>query len=214
MKLTIINGNKDDDTVILDDYLMNFDLAGLINDSIWAVQWNSESGEIEYKDDTEEKIDSISQFQPIIDKFHELKSIQDLERQKREDKKNQYLASKEYAFLFIDEKAEFARQRLGSFGANVQAEYTLALSQAKAFKENGFTGEIPSAVNDNMMYQNMTSKDAALNIIEQGEKLQGALETIRTIRLSAKKLIIDAVDGDNYLLLVDKYLKQLEEFGI
>lgn len=72
-RITIINGNAGDDTVIVDGKTQYFDLADFIpDDSIWAVQWYGDYGEVEYKEAANEIIDSIEPYTPIIEEFNRL----------------------------------------------------------------------------------------------------------------------------------------------
>ena len=79
-KITIMNGEKGDDTVIINGRAIRFPVDQLLPDSaVWAVQWSGESGEIEFKngDQPNKIIDSMELFQPVIDEFNRLAGIQD-----------------------------------------------------------------------------------------------------------------------------------------
>lgn len=66
MKLTIIS---DDNNLIEDGIITNFDFSSLIDPIIHVVQWDGVEGTIEYRDNVKspKKIDNIEQFQAIID---------------------------------------------------------------------------------------------------------------------------------------------------
>jgi len=61
---------REDKVVTVDGESVNFGFN--LDDSIWAIQWNGTSGHIEYNDIdvANEEIDSISQFQPILDAYN------------------------------------------------------------------------------------------------------------------------------------------------
>ena len=62
--LTIV---VDDKLIIVDGVALNFEFE--IDQTIWAVQWQGQSGHIEYRDinTVNEEIDSIAQFQYLVD---------------------------------------------------------------------------------------------------------------------------------------------------
>lgn len=71
-KITIVNDGEIG-VVMIDNETVNFDFEDLISSDIWAVQWNSTSGEIEYKDGKiNEPITSLSRFKPLLDKASQL----------------------------------------------------------------------------------------------------------------------------------------------
>tara|TARA_R110002153_G_scaffold116968_3_gene260949 strand:+ start:1395 stop:1727 length:333 start_codon:yes stop_codon:yes gene_type:complete len=73
--MTIINGNADDDTVIINGETLFFTVGSLLpSNDIWAVQYKDGEGEIEWRDMHNDKITDIEQFQPVINKFYELKA--------------------------------------------------------------------------------------------------------------------------------------------
>lgn len=62
--LTII---VDDKLIVVDGVALNFEFE--IDQEVWAVQWQGQSGHIEYRDlnTVNEEIDSIAQFQYLVD---------------------------------------------------------------------------------------------------------------------------------------------------
>lgn len=77
-RLTIINGNAGDDAVVIDGRAQYFPVDALLNDSkIWAVQWEDGAGWVEYRDNTQKGIDSLDEFQPVIDEFNRLCEVED-----------------------------------------------------------------------------------------------------------------------------------------
>ena len=63
MKVTII---KDDNTVGIDGQFVSLDLSGL-PETLRVIQWNGQRGWVEYRDRENERLDSIAQYQGIID---------------------------------------------------------------------------------------------------------------------------------------------------
>lgn len=66
MKVTIINGNQGDDQVIYDGEVFQFPLTGLIDDAIWAIQYEDNKGEIEFRNGRNQTITELSQFDHIL----------------------------------------------------------------------------------------------------------------------------------------------------
>lgn len=72
-RITIINGDADDDTVIVDGVPKDYSLAGLVEDRVWAVQWYGDKGEVEYNDGSpNEIITDMLAFNKVLNKFEEL----------------------------------------------------------------------------------------------------------------------------------------------
>jgi len=76
VKFTIITS---DNNVCINGVWTTFDFSELINSDIHAVQWSGNSGHIEYKDHIKpnQKIEDISNFQPIIDAYYVAKAEQE-----------------------------------------------------------------------------------------------------------------------------------------
>jgi len=93
--LTIINGDEGDDTVILDGAALFFQVDYLLpSNDIWAVQFHNGVGEIEWRNGNNESITDAVQFQPVVDKFNELKVLQELEEQAKIDEESGVAAYK------------------------------------------------------------------------------------------------------------------------
>ena len=74
MLLTIINGDAGDDKVVLNGEVFEFSLEGMIDDGIWAFQWDGNEGQVEYRDGTQTVVKDISEFQNIYSKCVEIKT--------------------------------------------------------------------------------------------------------------------------------------------
>jgi len=75
-RLTIVNGDEGDDTIIINGEALEFPVDELLpQPDIWAVQFKDGVGEIEFSDveKPHESFDDVSMFQTAIDKFIELK---------------------------------------------------------------------------------------------------------------------------------------------
>ena len=81
MRLTIV---KEDNLVLIDRQVQTFDLSGYeLPESFWALQWQETSGEIEYTDKNNEKIDTVPEWtKPIIAKHRRLTEEQKLKQEK------------------------------------------------------------------------------------------------------------------------------------
>jgi hypothetical protein len=75
MKISIVNGNAGDDTVIINGVASNFNLSPYIGSSIWAIHWDSEKsvGEVEYTGGIKpnEVITDFTEFDPVIAAYYE-----------------------------------------------------------------------------------------------------------------------------------------------
>jgi len=75
----IINILVPDNAVSIDGEIQHFDLTTLVEETLWAMRFDTVSGvgEVEYDDEfhTNEKIISIEPFQPIIDLFEDRKTL-------------------------------------------------------------------------------------------------------------------------------------------
>ena len=67
MKLTII---KEDNLVQINGVIQYFDLSTLVDANIWAVQWNETAGHIEKIDGENIDINSLAEFQNVINEYN------------------------------------------------------------------------------------------------------------------------------------------------
>jgi hypothetical protein len=74
MRISIINEDK---TVVVDGQATRFDFQ--LPDTIWAIQWNGETGEVENTDGTHTLLTDFSAYQYILDDLTD-------EKQRRSDK--------------------------------------------------------------------------------------------------------------------------------
>lgn len=81
MRLTIV---KEDNLVLIDRQVQTFDLSGYeLPESFWALQWQETSGEIEYTDKNNEKIDVLPDWTKLIIAEHQrLTEEQKLQQEK------------------------------------------------------------------------------------------------------------------------------------
>lgn len=88
MQLTIV---KADNLVLVDRQAQTFDLLGYsLPETLWALQWQETSGEIEYTDKNNEKIDALPDWtKPIIEEHKRLAEEQKLQ-QEQEERQNIY----------------------------------------------------------------------------------------------------------------------------
>ncbi|MFA0810857.1 hypothetical protein [Microbulbifer epialgicus] len=214
MKLTIINGDAGDDTVVIDGLAFHFDLAGLIDDSIWAVQWSDEGekavGEIELRSGEHEKITSIRQFKKIIDRWDEEKAKVDKEQAEQEA----FIKSRQFAFDLIDNEAGRARKRFVPIGYGMTDEYARVKSEAQRFIDSGFTGEVPAAVQTHAEVKGEEPREAAEKIIQASIKWNSALDKIRDIRIKAKAQVESAEEGADYVAIARPLLDTLKKLEI
>ena len=89
MQLTIV---KQDNLVLIDSQKQTLDLSVYsLPETLWALQWQETSGEIEYTDKNNEKIDSLPDWvEPIIDEYKRLAEEQKLQKE-LENKKAVFL---------------------------------------------------------------------------------------------------------------------------
>ena len=93
MNITII---KEDNVVVVDGEAMNFDF--ILDNNIWAIQWNGTTGEVEYKDNTPNlEITSFDEYQYLVDGFN-------TEKQRLEDVAAQEAADAEAALTYSDRR--------------------------------------------------------------------------------------------------------------
>lgn len=205
MRLSIINGDEGDDTITIDGVAYQFNLAGLIDDRIWAVQWHGDAGEVEYRDGSHSTIQSLEVFEPIIARWHE-------EQAREEEAAAQELAffqSRQYALDVIDNVAGKARKRFVPIGYGMTEEYARVKEQAQRFAEAGFTGEIPAAVQTHAEVKNVTPQQAAEAILQAADNWNSALDRIRDVRMKAKDAVTAAEEGADYLAIARPFLDTL-----
>ncbi|MCO1336847.1 hypothetical protein MO867_21190 [Microbulbifer sp. OS29] len=210
MKLSIINGDAGDDTTIINGLGFQFDLAGLIDDEVWAVQWSDEgekaSGEIELRDGTHKKIRSIAQFKKIIDRWHEEKAKIDAEESERQ----KLLQSRQFALDLIDNTAGKTRLRSVPIGYGMTDEYARVRAEAQKFVEAGFSGEIPAVIQTHAEVEEVSPQDAAEAILSAAIKWDRAIDKIRDIRIRAKAKIKQAEEGAHYVDIARPFVEQLK----
>ncbi|MCO1336263.1 hypothetical protein MO867_18180 [Microbulbifer sp. OS29] len=210
MKFSIINGDAGDDTVVVDGAAFHFDLAGLIDDSIWAVQWSDDSGkpegEIEHRDGTHKKFKSIKPFQKIIDRWHEEKA----QAEEGEVQQQAFFKSKEYALDVINNLAGKARKRFVPIGYGMTDEYARVKDAAQQFAEAGFTGEVPAAVQTHAEVKGVSPQQAAETILQAASNWNNALDKIREIRIKAKSEVEAAGEDADYLAIAQPFLATLK----
>lgn len=140
MTLTILNENN---TVILNNEPLEFDYE--LDANIWAVQWNGNSGHIEYADDTpNEEITDISQFQSVIEAYNA--KVAEMAHQNIDD---------ENAPISLEELREERNRRLGetdwtqvvdsALSAEEQAKYA-TYRQALRDMTNGYSPTAPQNI--------------------------------------------------------------------
>jgi hypothetical protein len=76
-KITIINGNETDDTVVRQGRPIQFDLTELIDDNIWAVQWDGSVGIVEMKDGNDYTVENLNDFSGVLAEYNRLAHIED-----------------------------------------------------------------------------------------------------------------------------------------
>lgn len=75
MRLTII---RDDNVVLIDGRAMHVSLSLLLPANLHAVQWDGETGHIEYNDGTpNEALAGISSWQPVVDAWEAARQVED-----------------------------------------------------------------------------------------------------------------------------------------
>ncbi|WP_226648117.1 hypothetical protein [Microbulbifer variabilis] len=210
MKLSIINGDAGDDTVVIDGKAFHFNLSGLIDDAIWAVQWSDEGkkpqGEIEYREGPHKKIQSIKPFQKIIDRWNQ-------EKTKEEESAAQeqaFYQSRQYALDVIDNLAGKARKRFVPIGYGITDEYARVKDGAQQFAEAGYTGEVPAAVQTHAEVKGVSTQQAAEAILQAANNWNSALDKIRDIRITAKAAVEAAEEGADYLAVARPFLNTLK----
>ncbi|WP_299940102.1 hypothetical protein [uncultured Microbulbifer sp.] len=210
MKLSIINGDAGDDTVVIDGIACHFDLAGLIDDTIWAVQWSDEGdkpeGEVELRDGTHKKIKSIKPFRRIINRWQEEKAKTD----QQEEKDQAFLKSRQFALDLIDNTAGKVRLRFVPIGYGMTDEYARVKSEAQRFIEAGFAGDVPAVVQTHAEVKGVAPREAAETILQAAIKWNNALDKIRDIRIKAKAQVEKAEEGADYIAIARPFLDTLK----
>jgi hypothetical protein len=210
MKLTIINGDAGDDTVVIDGIAFHFDLVGLIDDAIWAVQWSDEGdkpeGEVEYRNGTHKKIKSIKTFQKIIDRWNQEK----LKEEESAAEEQAFYQSRQYALDVIDNYAGKARKRFVPIGYGMTDEYARVKDGAQQFAEAGYTGEVPAAVQTHAEVKGVSTQQATETILQAANNWNSALDKIRDIRIKAKAAVEAAEEGADYLAVARPFLNTLK----
>lgn len=96
----------------------------------------------------------------------------------------------------LDQAAGRARMRFVSPGDLVDQEYREAEAAAKAYKDAGYTGIVPVAVQCWADATGQTAAWAADDILAAGQQLRDVLASIRAKRLAGKAAVDAALDAD------------------
>ncbi|WP_444901688.1 hypothetical protein ACJJIG_21155 [Microbulbifer sp. SSSA007] len=214
MKLTIINGDAGDDTVVIDGLAFNFDLAGLIDDAMWALQWSDEgvkpAGEIEMRDGSHKKITSIRQFKKVIDRWQEEKAKADAKEQEQQD----LIASRQFALDVIDNTAGKTRLKFVRIGFGITDEYTRVRTEAQRFKDANFTGDVPAVVQTHAEVKGVEPQEAAEQILKAASSWDSAIDKIRDIRIKAKTKVRDAEEDADFMAIARPFLQSLKTLEV
>ncbi|WKD48330.1 hypothetical protein [Microbulbifer spongiae] len=210
MRVSIINGDAGDDTVVIDGRSFAFDLTGLIDECIWAVQWQDQdgqaSGEIEYRDGSHEPIDTLTPFQPIIERWHAEK-----DREAREAAQQQaFFHSRQFAIDVINNTAGKARQRASTIGYGMTDEYSRVQAQAQRYAETGFSGAVPQVVRTHAEVHGVSPQQAAEQILAAAERWAQRLDAIRDLRLRGTAAVAALAEGENYMDTAKPFIQQLK----
>ena len=93
MNITIV---KEDKVVMIDGEGLNFDFT--LDDSIWAIQWDGTTGEVEYNDGTPNlTLESFSDYQYLVD-------AHSTERKRVADEEAQATVDAEAALTYTDRR--------------------------------------------------------------------------------------------------------------
>jgi len=113
----------------------------------------------------------------------------------------------------LDLEAGNARSRFLSVGDGIAEEYRRAYELALAFKAEGYAKDTPSCVADNMRYKNLTLEASTLDIINEGDALNHAIDTIRSIRLDGKLAVSCVDEGGEPLAIIQPFIDKLLAIG-
>ena len=110
----------------------------------------------------------------------------------------------------IDQHADSLRERV--VGDPVRAfEYKRAEEQARAFKASGYAGNVPSCVQSDVLAKGMTAQQACDGIIAAADGFMFIMDTLRTIRLSAKAQIENASSESEAMAIKEAAILQMTQ---
>lgn len=89
----------------------------------------------------------------------------------------------------LDLEIDARRASFSAAGQYITAEYQLTATQAQAFKDAGYQGDVPSCVQSWARAANLTPTEATDNILATRSTYERALEITRDIRLNGKAQI-------------------------
>lgn len=110
---------------------------------------------------------------------------------------------------YIDMAASEARHRYISSGVGQESTYLMKAQQSKDFKAAGYTGDIPSLIQAEMIATGLNAQDATDYILTQEAQwayLAGQIETIRRTGKIAVSNMTDPIEISNYC---DSVVEQL-----
>ncbi len=77
-RITIVNGDDGDDTVIKNGRVLSFPVDGFLPDrDLWALQWYGEEGEVEYKSKPNAHISNLDEYSELLGEFDRLAEVED-----------------------------------------------------------------------------------------------------------------------------------------
>ena len=204
-RITIINGDAGDDTVIVDGRTLHFPIDDLLDDpAIWAVQWHNNSGEIEFTDKPPEEIEDLDRFAPVLNKYNELIDAED------NPEPLPATTRREMAKRDIDGAAGFVRQAFVSNGQLIEEEYRLVKQLTEQWRAAGSPADdVPTAISVWAASVGLTDEQGAQSIEAATVQLEGVLITVRNIRLTGKGVIDNASDDTDFAVLAQPYINQL-----
>lgn len=118
--------------------------------------------------------------------------------------------TKKEAEFYIDIAAGEARARYVSQGVGQESTYMLKAEQAKAFKANNYTGEVPTFVAAEMAAMGSTAQEAADFIIYMQDQWMIVGAYIEQVRRTAKVQISTLTDGNDISAACESALQTLK----
>jgi hypothetical protein len=94
MNISIINPDK---TVVVDGNSIQFDFD--LPDTVWAIQWNGTTGEVENTDGTHTQLTDFSEYQYILDDL-------EVEKKRRSDELTQSEADRISSLTYAEKRAQ------------------------------------------------------------------------------------------------------------
>ncbi|MBX9299261.1 hypothetical protein ACFFU8_03785 [Chromobacterium piscinae] len=112
----------------------------------------------------------------------------------------------------IDAAADAASQLY--IGNELRAlEYRQAAAEAQSYKDGGYKGDAPPAVQAWASAKGLSGKDAADGILVKAAACDQALYAIRALRLSGKEAVRQAADADAARAAADDALAKLRQLA-